>query len=91
MGDAQLDLVHDERPAHRALEQLHLPGRVIRDAEIQHLPCTVQDIESLGDLVGLDESVGAVQQHDIEIVGPQRVERFVDGTQDVLLGEVPEA
>ena len=70
------------------LQQLDLPGRVVRDAERPHLAGRLELVERARDLVGLDEGVGAVQQQDVDVVGLQRGERAVHRLDDVLVREV---
>ena len=83
--------LNSERLPHGALEQLDLAGRLVRDAEVAHLARIRQLVERRGDLLRLDQGVGAVQQQHVEVVGAQRRERLVDGGEDVLLREVEEA
>jgi len=57
---------------------------VIRDAEGAHLPRSPQLIERLGDVLGLDQSIGPVQEKQVEVVGVERLERRVHRGDDVL-------
>ncbi len=86
--DAQLHLVERERLLHGLLQQLDLPGGVVRDAEVVHLAGRVQLVEGLRDLFRLDQGVGAVQQQDVDVVGAEGGERLLDRGQDVLVREV---
>ena len=52
--------------------QFDLPWRMVGDAEMAHLACCDELLEGLGDLLGLHQGIGAVQQQQIEIVGLER-------------------
>ena len=78
--DRQLQLVGDDRLAHGLLQQVDLPRRVVRDAERPHLAGGLELVEGAGDLLGLDERVGPVQQQDVDVVGARapRASRSTD-------------
>ena len=86
--DAQLHLVRDQRLRKRTLEQLDLAGRLVRDAEGAYLARALQLVEGQGDVLRLDQGVRAVEQQDVEVVGPECRERLIHRSQDVLAREV---
>ena len=88
MGDRQLDLVGDDGLADVLRQERDLARGVVRDAELAHLAGVVQLVEGLGDFLGLDQSVGAVQQQDVDVVSLERAQRGVDRFDDVVMAEV---
>ena len=54
------------------------PGVWFETPKLRTLPAAVQRVEGRGDLIRLDQRVGAVQQQHVEVVGAQRRERLVD-------------
>ena len=69
-------------------QEVDLTGRVVGDPEGTDLARGGEVVERAGDLVRLDEGVGAVQQKDVDVVGPECCEGSLDGRDDVLVGEV---
>ena len=67
--DRQLQLVGHDGLSNGGLQQVDLPRRVVRDAEGAHLARRFELIERAGDLIGLDQRVGAVQQQNVDVVG----------------------
>jgi hypothetical protein len=88
--DRQLHLVVDQRLADGGLEQFDLERGVVGDAEGADLPGGLERVEGLGDLVGLHERVGAVQQQHVQVLGVQGREGLVHRGEEVLLREVEE-
>ncbi len=85
MGDRELKLVRDQGLLHVALQELDLPGGVVRDAERPHLARRVELLERPRNLRRLDEGVGPVKQEDVDAVRAERGERVVNGFDDVLV------
>jgi hypothetical protein len=88
VGDRDLDLVGDEILLDRRLEQVDLPRGVVRDAERTHLAGRLERVERAGDLLRLDERVGAMEQQHVDVVGPQRLQRSLDRRHDPFVREV---
>ena len=85
---AELHLVHQQALAQAGLEELQLAGVEIADAEVLHFPGGLQLVKGLPHLLRLHQSVGPVEQEQVQVVGAQAPQDAVYAVQDVLLGEV---
>ncbi len=88
LGEGELELVGDERLAEMAAEQLDLAGRVVAHAEMADLAGGLQRIEGAGDLGGLDERVGAVEEQDVEVGNLKAAQDGLGGADDMAVAEV---
>ena len=89
--DAELELVGDDRHGERRLEQFHL-GRVeVAHAKVTDFALGFELDEGLGDLFGLHQGVGAVEEKTVNVVGVEAGENFVDGLENIFFAEVEKA
>ena len=62
VGDGKLELVGTDGHRHVLLQQLHLHGILVGNAEVQHLAAGLESGEGLCHLHGIHQRVGTVQQ-----------------------------
>ena len=79
VGDGELQLVGDDGHGQVFLQQRHLVGVLVGDAEVVDLAGRLEGGEGLGDLDGIHQRVGAVEQQRVEVVDAQALEDAVDG------------
>jgi len=85
---AQLQLVDHQRLRQRVAQPGHLAGIHVGHAEVGDLARIAQQPEGLGDLVGLHQRIGAMQQQDVQALGPQPFQAGLDRLDDVAAGQV---
>lgn len=88
LGEAELELVDDERLPEVLAEQFDLRGRVVAYAEVPDFAGALEVVEGAGDLGRFDERVGTMEQEQIEVLHAEAAKNAFRGTGEVFVAEV---